>query len=293
LAISITALIDPVPGPSSRRLVWLASNEAEIPVGSAFLRLFDAAGQEHLAELNLNVHPAERRQQVGTRLLEAAVTEARAQGRRSIITQAAAHSPGDEFAAARGFRRVLTLIYSRLALDTADHDALASTAERPHPGYRIEQWTGSVPDALAATFVASRRAMDDMPMGATDFGTVTWNLDGVRAAAQAVAKRGDLLYTVAAIDDRDGTVAGFSELVIPGSGKGDGQHYSTGVLPEHRGHGLGGWMKAVAILQVRRRHPDLAGLLTDTANTNAPMMRINEMLGYRPTYTTYEYQLDL
>ena len=38
--------------------------------------------------------------------------------------------------------------------------------------------------------------------------------------------------------------------------------------------------------------PDLA-LLTDTAEDNAPMRQVNDALGYRPTHTAVEYQLDL
>lgn len=70
---------------------------------------------------------------------------------------------------------------------------------------------------------------------------------------------------VAAVDVSDGMIAGFTELVLPGGGRGDGQHYGTGVLPEHRGQGLGRWMKAEVIRQAVECHPDLAGLLTDTA----------------------------
>ena len=175
----------------------------------------------------------------------------------------------------------------------ADVPALTAIVDEPHPGYHLISWDGTVPDELAETFAASRRAMDDMPMGSTDFGTVTWDVARVRAAAAAVERRGDLLHTVAAISDVDATIAGFSELVVPGDAAGDAQHYGTGVLPEHRGHGLGRWMKASAILQARERYPALAGLLTDTADSNAPMRGINDALGYVPTHTTYEYQLDL
>jgi GNAT superfamily N-acetyltransferase len=86
---------------------------------------------------------------------------------------------------------------------------------------------------------------------------------------------------------------GFTELVVPGDGTGDGQHYGTGVLPEHRGRGLGRWMKAASIMRVRERHPCLDGLLTDTAETNLHMRRINDALGYAPAHTAFQYQLDL
>ncbi|MGV9357197.1 GNAT family N-acetyltransferase [Streptomyces misionensis] len=293
MPVRITALVDPDGGTSGRRLAWLASGTDGAPVGSAFLRLFSRPGQNHLAELELHVHPAERRRRTGSLLLRAAVAAARDDGRRSVITQAEDGSPGEEFLAARDFRRVLTLTFTRLALDDADTGALNEIIGRPHPGYRLASWAGTVPDELAGTFVRSRRAMDDMPMGGTDFGTVTWDLERVREAAAAVEKRGDLLHTTVAIDEADGEIAGFTELVVPGDGEGDAQHYGTGVLPEHRGRGLGLWMKAASIREARERYPRLGGLLTDTADNNPYMRHINDLLGYTPTHTTHEYQLDL
>ncbi|GAA1961133.1 GNAT family N-acetyltransferase [Kitasatospora viridis] len=293
MSIRITPLIDPDRTPSAHRLAWLASDADGIPVGSAFLRLFTGPGQDHLAELDLCVHPAERRKHAGSRLLDAAVAAARQDGRRCVIAQAEEGSSADRFLPSRGFRKVLTLTFTRLPLADADVTALSGIIEQPHPGYRLASWEGTVPDDLAETFVASRHAMDDMPMGSTDFGTVTWDLERVRGAAAAVEKRGDLLHTVVAVDESDGSIAGFTELVVPGNGKGDGQHYGTGVLPAHRGHGLARWMKAASIRQAIEHHPDLDGLLTDTADNNPYMRHINDALGYAPTHTTFEYQLDL
>jgi GNAT superfamily N-acetyltransferase len=293
LSIRIISLADPDRGPSSYRLVWLASDADGIPVGSAFLRVFTAAGQDHLAELELHVHPAERRNGTGSRLLDRAAAAAREHARRCVITQAIAGSPGDRFLAARSFRKVLTLTYARLPLAEVDVVALAEIVEQPHSGYRLASWDGTVPDELAETFAASRRAMHDMPMDDTDYGTVTWDVDRVRAAAKAVEKRGQLLHTVVAVEESSGSIAGFTELVVPGDGKGDGQHYGTGVLPEHRGRGLGRWMKAESIRHARERHPDLGGLLADTADSNTHMRGINDELGYTPTHKSVEYQLDL
>ncbi|NEC85464.1 GNAT family N-acetyltransferase [Streptomyces sp. SID12501] len=289
----ITALTDPEPGASSRRLAWLAAEPDGVPLGSAFLRLFTREGQEHLAELEISVHRAERRQGIGTRLLEAAVAAARSDGRRSVVAQAEEGSSGDRFLADRGFHRVLALTYARLVLADADLAEITRLAELPHSGYRLTAWEGVVPPELAQSYADSRRAMDDMPMEDTDYGTVVWDVDRVLAAAQAVAGRGDLLHTVAALDTADGSVVGFSELVVPGDGQGDGQHYGTAVLPEHRGHGLGRWMKAASIRRARRHHPGLTGLLTDTATGNAPMLAINDELEYVPTHRAVEYQLGL
>jgi GNAT superfamily N-acetyltransferase len=293
MSIGITHLTDPAAGPSGDRLAWLACDPDGTPLGSAFLRVFTRPGRDHLAELEIRVHPAERRRGVGSRLLAAAVTAAREAGRRSITASADAGSAGGHFLATRGFRAALTLTYARLPLAGADLAALDGLIAEPHPPYRLRCWDGIVPDELAGSFAASRRAMDDMPMGSLDHGTERWDVARVRAVAQAVADRGDLLHTVAAVDESDGAIVGFTELVVPGDGRGDGQHYGTGVLPEHRGHGLGRWMKAASIRLARDRHPHLAGLLTDTADGNRPMRSINDALGYAPTHRTVEYQLDL
>lgn len=293
MSLHLTPLADPGPGASSHRLAWLASGAEGVPLGSAFLRLFTREGQEHLAELEISVHRAERRRGVGTRLLDAAVAAARAERRRSVVAQAEQGSPADLFLAARGFRRVLALTYARLPLADADLRAIGELVERPHPGYRLTEWDGTVPAELARSYADSRRAMDDMPMEGTDYGTVVWDVERVVAAAEAVAKRGDLLHTVAAVDETDGSVVGFSELVVPGDGRGDAQHYGTAVLPGHRGHGLARWMKAASIRRARERHPELAGLLTDTADSNAPMLAVNDALGYVATHKAVEYQLGL
>ncbi|MCQ4211796.1 GNAT family N-acetyltransferase [Streptomyces longispororuber] len=289
----LTQLDDPHATEGTRRLAWLAQDAEGGPVGSAFLRFFDRDGQRHLAELVIRVHPAERRAGVGSRLLAAAVEAARADGRSTVLASADGDSPGELFLAAREFRRVLRLTYTRLTLADADVDALTATAGRPHPGYRLTEWDGTVPDELAASFALSRGAMDDMPMDDADYGKVAWDVDRVRAVAEAVARRGDLLHTLAVIDESDGAVCAFTELVVPGGREGDGEHYGTGVLPPHRGRGLAGWMKATQILRVRDRHPRLTGLVTDTADSNKAMRAVNDALGYVPTHRSCEYQLDL
>lgn len=293
MPVRITALIDPDVSPSSHRLVWLASSTDGIPAGSVFLRLFTRTGQHHLAELELHVRPEERRKDTGYRLLDAALAAARDHSRRRIISHVEADSPGERFLAARNFRRVLTLTSARLSLPDSDITALAEIIEEPHPGYRLASWDGMVPDELAETFVASRHAMNDMPAGGVDFSAVPWDLGRVRAAAAAVEKRGDVLHTVVAISETNGAIAGFTELAIPGDGTGDAQHHGTAVLPEHRGHGLSLWMKAASIRHARERYPLLGGLLTDTADNNPHIRHVNDVLGYLPAHTTYEYQLDL
>jgi GNAT superfamily N-acetyltransferase len=254
---------------------WIVSANRAYPVGAAFLG----------DELEIQVHPASRRQGVGTMLLEAAVSEARRSGRRSMrCPPVEVGSAGDLFLAARGLRSVLGLTYTRLELK------MQPPRLAPVAGYRLAAWEGMVPDDLAVSFAASRRAMDDMPMGGADLEPEVWDVERVRAVTAVVTDRGDRLETMAVRHEATGEIVAFTELVVPGAGTGDGQHYGTGVLSEHRGRGLARWMKAAQIARVRHRHPALTGLLADTADDNEPMRRINESLGYRPTHRSVLYQ---
>ncbi|WP_377273781.1 GNAT family N-acetyltransferase [Peterkaempfera sp. SMS 1(5)a] len=289
----IIALIDPDVSASSHRLAWLACDTTGAPVGSAFLRVFTRAGQDHLAGLELHVRPDESLDDTGVRLLDAAVAAAHGHGRRRVIAHVEAGSPAERVLAARGFHTVLTLTSARLSLADTDLAAVTGIVEEPHPGYRLVSWEGMVPDELADTFVASRRAMNDTPSGGADFHAVPWDLERVRAAVAAVESGGDVLHTVVAVSESDGAVAGFTELAVPGDGERNARHYGTAVLPEHRGHGLGLWMKAASVRHARMRYPLLDGLLTDTADANPHIRRINDALGYLPTHTSHQYQYDL
>jgi GNAT superfamily N-acetyltransferase len=163
----------------------------------------------------------------------------------------------------------------------------------PHPGYRLTSWSGMVPDPLAAGFTAARQGMADMPVGGVDFGHAEWDEERVRAAAEVVARRGERLVTVAALAESDGSVAGYTELVLPADTAGPAQQYDTAVLGAHRGHGLGLWIKAEMLRRVRAEHPATTEIRTDNADDNRHMLAVNTALGFRPQRRTVMYQLSL
>jgi GNAT superfamily N-acetyltransferase len=264
---------------------WIAEGRDGRPLGTAFLR---APASAKTGDLRISVHPAERRSGVGTRLLNEAIAAGTARGLTALLGDAVTEgSEGDAFCAAAGLRRVLALTYTRLDLGSWTGD--------PQPernGYRVIHWEGTVPDELAETLARSRKAMDDMPMDDAAWEPDMWDVPRLHKIAEAVAKRGEILLTTAAIG-ADGEIAGFTEVVVAGDGGGDGQHYGTGVLPEHRGRGLARWIKTEQITHVRGRFPRLAGLLADTADSNTAMRRVNDSLGYVPTHRSLLYQADL
>ncbi|MDX6757906.1 MULTISPECIES: GNAT family N-acetyltransferase [Streptomyces] len=280
------------PALGSHRLTWLATAADGIPVGVAGLRVFTSPGQEHLAELELHVGPAHRRKGAGSLLLSAVVAACRAEGRRSLVAEAPADSPGEAFSEHHGFRRALTLDHLILRLDELDGADLLRIASAEHPGYRLTGWTGTVPDELADAFAAAKNAMNDMPVGDLDYGSVAWDTDRVRAMGKVVADRGDTLLTLAAVHD-DGTMAGYTEIVLPRGSVPRAQQYDTAVVPGHRGHGLGLWVKAAMARRLRAEHPGVVEIETDNADDNVHMLAVNRALGFRSYRRTREFRLDV
>ncbi|MEU7729405.1 GNAT family N-acetyltransferase [Streptomyces sp. NPDC040724] len=276
----------------SRRLTWLATTADGVPLGVAALRLFTSPGQDHLSELELHVDPAHRRLGAGSLLLSAAVAACRTENRRSLIAAAAPGSPGEAFSQQRGFRPALTLDHLLLRLDEPSDPGLPRITGTAPSGYRPAHWTGTVPDALADAFASAKNAMNDMPVGDLDYGSITWNADRVRAMAKVIADRGDTLLTTAAVHD-DGTMAGYTEILLP-QGRGPrAQQYDTAVVPAHRGHGLGLWIKAAMVRRLRAGHPDVVEIETDNADDNVHMLAVNHQLGFRSYRRTREFQLEL
>ncbi|MCX4826274.1 GNAT family N-acetyltransferase [Streptomyces sp. NBC_01142] len=294
----------PAPGPEqihaqltkptldSHRLTWLATTSDGAAVGVAGLRLFTSSGRDHLAELELHIDPAHRRQGTGSRLLSAVVAACRTENRRSLIVEAPADSPGEAFCERWSFRLALTLDHLVLRLDQLDEAAILRSAEAGHPGYRLTEWTGTVPDDLADAFATAKNAMNDMPVGDLDYGSVDWDADRVRAMAQVIADRGDMLLTIAAVHD-DGTIAGFTEILLPQGASPRVQQYDTAVVPAHRGNGLGLWVKAAMVQRLRAEHPGVVEVETDNADDNVHMLAVNHALGFRSYRRTREFQLDV
>ncbi|MEV8530847.1 GNAT family N-acetyltransferase [Streptomyces sp. NPDC051211] len=276
----------------SHRLTWLAAGADGVPVGVAGLRLFASPGRDHLAELELHVDPAHRRQGAGSLLLSAAVAACRTESRRSLIAEASADSPGEAFAERWGFRQALALDHLILRFDQVDEAGILRLSKAEHPGYRLTGWTGTVPDDLADAFAAAKNAMNDMPVGDLDYGSVDWDADRVRAMAKVVADRGDTLLTIAAVHD-DGTMAGYTEILLPQGTPPRVQQYDTAVVPAHRGHGLGLWLKAAMVHRLRAEYPHVLEIETDNAEDNVHMLAVNRELGFRSYRRTREFQLDL
>jgi len=179
---------------------------------------------------------------------------------------------------------------SLLDLATVDWAAVRDWATAPHPGYRLAGWLGSAPEDLVASFGAAEDAMGDAPTGDLDWARQTWDARRVREYEEWARQRGWEYRVVVAVHERTATVAGLTSVFVSRWTPRRASQDDTAVVPAHRGHGLGLWLKAEMLRRLRERRPGVAEIVTDNAIDNVHMRRINERLGFRPDLAWAERQ---
>jgi GNAT superfamily N-acetyltransferase len=274
---------------NSRLLLWSAM-DAGATVGVSYLRLPMEHSGGRPAEIDVLVHPDHRRRGIGARLLSVAADAVRAHGGQTVVAQATAGTPAVPFLEAQGFRCVLVLAGLLLDLEDVDADWLAATLAAGPAGYQLVRWKGTVPEELAGALAKAKVAMEDLPAGEMATERIRWDAGRLREMAETVAKRGDDLYTVAAV--RGSTVAGFTEVVVPAGAVKRAAQYDTAVVPAHRGRRLGIWVKAAMLDWLRAERPEIREIETDNADDNVHMLSVNEELGFRPLREYRDYQAD-
>ena len=128
--------------------------------------------------------------------------------------------------------------------------------------------------------VALNQAGEDAPHDASHE-ELLWDAARVRATDQRVQLYGMLAYTVMARHDTTGEPAGLTVVEVGPEPAGWGFQALTAVVREHRGHRLGLRLKLSMLDLLARQEPQVKHILTGNAETNAHMIGINEMLGYR------------
>lgn len=273
-----------------RTFRWVA-RDGGIPVGYLVLDLPER-DNTHLGLYDLAVHPGHRRRGAGTDLLREAVRTAAGADRRTLLGEAYEGTPGAEFARSLGMRVVQHERISLLRLadvDRADIDALAAAE---HPGYRLERWVDGVPDTLLDRFARAKDTMNEAPTGDMDWTGRVFDAAAVRGEEDHLRSLGRLQHVVVAVDEKTDEIAAFTEVaVFPEPHR--SQQEDTAVVPGHRGHGLGLWVKAAMLTWLRTAQPGVAELITGNADDNVHMLRINTRIGFRRHALMQEWQADV
>ena len=246
--------------------------------------------------------PAHRRRGYATQLLARLREDLAPRGRTVLQSQvdfaydrgpSGTGEPGVEYLRHHGFRLGLGDVQRAVGLpiDHAVLDALAEGAAPYHRDYTLVPYVGRCPDEHVASFARLMATfVNEIPAGEMTFEAEAYDVDRVRASESTLAAAGRVGYFVLAVAP-DGEVVAFTQLVVPRHDPGRVFQWGTLVDPAHRGHRLGTAVKVAnhAFLQQHEKEP--ATCYTYNAEVNEHMIAVNELLGYRPTARSGEFEL--
>lgn len=239
----------------------------------------------HLLQFDLQVLPDHRRNGLGTALLEEVVAEARKTGKRTLVAEgvAPAHGgpqigdPGGGFAFNNGFKPALVNHHRVLHLPVRKD--VVDQLEAPEDDYQIVSWRDHLPEEwIEDRARLAARMVTDAPMGDLDITEEMWSADRFREMEELVASMERETWGVGAV--ANGRLVAASEIAVPKAIGWYADQWDTIVDPDHRGHRLGLRIKLANLRALMTERPDVEQVWTYNAAENAPMIRVNDALGF-------------
>lgn len=247
----------------------------------------------HLAWIGSKVHPLHRRRGFGSQMLEAVVAEGRTRGRTSFGVDAWDSQPAEAFAHRHGFEAKSAAINRRQVLAEVDLDELRAHHQEALAiarDYELVRRAGATPDDEVAAVAEMTAAINDAPTDDLDIEDAVFPPERIRAYEEAQEARGHRLYRVLARHRATGVLAGHTVVVVDGERPELAEQHDTSVVGSHRGHRLGLLLKAEMNLWLHEAEPQIVSIDTWNAESNAHMIGVNELLGYRVMGREVDYQ---
>lgn len=239
--------------------------------------------------VEMYVDPARRGQGIGGRFLDHLVPHIRETGRPVVVGWPVLPPDEDDAPGARLCTRLGLTLRSVAAIRACPlpiPDEVAAGLQSEVDGklgdYRIELWTGRIPDEHVEAFCALHRQLDaDDPREDYEDELSDFTPERLRIAEERMFASGKARLLAVAFAP-EGAIVGMSEVVystVPGTSL--GHQEDTVVMPGHRGHRLGLGLKLATHRRAREVAPHLDVLVTYNSHINDQMIGINERLGYR------------
>lgn len=272
-----------------RRLCMMDPEAPEAYVGSVYVEVAKEGtpsweDNRDNAWVDVELVEGYRRRGHGRALLQKAVELVKSQGR-AVMMGGSSEADGKAFLEAIGAPVGLRGRESRLRLEDVDWSMVEEwAAEGPgrSPDSRLEMHTNLLsPDFLEEYCAIMTEVFNQMPRGEMAIGDEIFTPDSAKEHDGGIVRAGGTKLT-ALSREADGTLSGLTEMGYFPDQAAFAHQFMTGVRASFRGRGLGKWLKAAMLLRIREEFPPVKVIITRNATSNAPMLAINERMGFRP-----------
>jgi mycothiol synthase len=273
---------------------WLAE-ESGTPVGIGYC-WSNAAGDARVMECDVMIRQDRRREGIGTRLLTEICATTAKEGRSLLTWATAATVPaGEAFSRSLEARPARVNRTSEVSLANIDWSMIEEWVKAPRArerGYYLEMIQGAFPPELRADAALLHHILQTAPRDDLEVGDVLIDAEDVAEFDAALLKSGQTRWTLL-VRDVSGACVGGTEVTFEPWEPDLVHQQSTAIDPAHRGLGLAKWAKGAMLQRIRVDHPESQLIRTGNAFSNAPMLAINDALGFKVIGTKTEWQVEL
>ena len=272
------------------------SSESEI-IAYCEVEVYHTGDNEHAADFTVEVLPEYRRQGLGQQGLRIITAFAQKHQRRLLITFAPDRIPAStSFLERLGARHGLEMHVNQLKVDEFDKSLVnlwLDQSSHLNVDYDLGLWYGPIPEEYIVEVAALMQELaNDQPRD--DLELEDWNVtpEFLRQGEKNMFARGNQRWFMYIMDRANGKISGLTEVIWnPNRGMILDQGF-TAVLPEYRNKGMGRWLKAEMMQKVLRDRPEVKFIRTRNANSNAPMLKINNEMGFKPYIANTIWQVE-
>jgi len=278
-------------------LVWLAwdPSGADI-IAMGELEIWNTPDNQHLAQFEIDVHPDQRLQGLGKRLLRSVTAEVQRRDRRLMMTGTNDRVlAGAALMQRLGAQPGLEARTNQLRLAELDRDLLRRWLDVPdetRARFSLGFWDGPYPEEQMPGVVELYEITNDAPRDQLEIEDRHMTAEILRQFEQYQFARGNQRWTYYVVENATGRFCGFTETKWNPNRPTILEQDFTGVHPDYRGLKLGRWLKAAMLDKVLNERPQVTLVRTGNANSNAPMLAINNALGFKPYKTVTFWQVE-
>jgi mycothiol synthase len=250
---------------------------------------------QHILSMWIGVRPDMRRRGLATRFMSAVVDVADEAGKSLVMFHTNDRVPAAEaFARHIGAEVGLVGHTNRLMIARVNRNEMhrwVTDGPVRAPGYSLLAIDGRYPDDLVQEIVDLWDVMNTAPRDNLDMEDGKTTVEQVREGEKGFFAKGGERWLLVARDDAIGALVGWTEVTWFPHEPATVWQFGTGVRPEHRGHALGKWMKAVMFERIVAERPQVVDVRTHNADSNDAMLGINKQMGFEPYKTDIDWQI--
>ncbi|MCK5305242.1 MAG: GNAT family N-acetyltransferase [Candidatus Heimdallarchaeota archaeon] len=287
--VSLEKIKQQIPGILDFRKAIL-DKQRNIIIARLILKMFTKEHQEyqnnkHIAEVDINVIREYRNEEYSEILFKEAIKIIKTYKGISVVEGCCIWKQEWEMWQKHGAKETYSADVNRVYLDEIDWNMMNDWREKGLEIAKAEEISLEIFENCPEEIIEEYTTLYYEILTLVPWGDMEWSPpeetpEYRRIKEERQAKMGKKWYTIIT-KEKDGKISGLTEILYNPKDDYWVHQILTGVKPEYRSRGLGKWLKAEMLFFIQEKLPEAILIHTGNAEVNAPMLSINERMGFK------------